>query len=123
MNKVLVFQVAFSFLKSIQFIFKESELELADLKRFIIEHDGEYLLNKYRENSLLSDPYRKALVALIVKKLTNHHSFWPTTSQKIKYAKLAVELLSNYKTDSENYYVSITWLNQFNNMNPVKQNQ
>lgn len=87
---------------------KENELELADLKSFIIANEGGHLLKEYCKNSVLSDPKRKALVAIIVKKLTKQHSFWPTKSQKIKFAKLAVELLPTYKTDSENYYVSIT---------------
>lgn len=86
---------------------QETQIEIDDLKRFIIENGGEYLLNKYSENSLLSDPHRKALVAIIVKKLTIAHTFWPTTEQKIQYAKLAVELLPTYKTAGINNFVSV----------------
>lgn len=96
-----------------RYIHKEFELDVADLKRFIIENDGEYLLKRYSENSSLSDPNRKTLVALIVKKLTSQHSYWPTTAQKIKYAKLAVELFPIYKTDTDNFYVSIHSVQEF----------
>ncbi|KAJ6635037.1 hypothetical protein Bhyg_13619, partial [Pseudolycoriella hygida] len=83
---------------------KETQLGVDDLKRCIINNNGEYLIKKYNENSSLSDPHRKAIVAIIVKKLTTEHTFWPTTKQKIQYAKLAVELLPIYKTTNELFY-------------------
>ncbi|KAJ6647094.1 hypothetical protein Bhyg_02314 [Pseudolycoriella hygida] len=83
---------------------KEIQNGVDDLKRFIINNNGEYLIKKYNENSSLSDPHRKAIVAIIVKKLTTEHTFWPTTEQKIQYAKLAVELLPIYKTTNVNYF-------------------
>lgn len=92
---------------NVSYIFKQFEIDIADLKRFIIQNEGEYLLKKYSETGSLSDPYRKTLVTLIVKKLTNEHSYWPSTDQKIKFAKLAVEIFPIYKTESDNSYVSM----------------
>lgn len=79
----------------------------ADLRIYLLETAGaEFLFKEISESGTLTDRNRCRLVDFIVKFMQNNFKNNIKRSHKIMMARAAVALFPNFKTDSEEGYVS-----------------